>query len=288
MTGPADSREMTPFFLAGAEGPLYCIHHPVPRGTTARGALLFVPPFAEEMNRSRRMIALQARRLAGLGYHVLQLDLYGTGDSAGDFAEARWDAWLEDVRRARRWLEERTGQSVVLWGLRSGCLLAAEIASEGQGALGGLLLWQPVANGQVYLTQFLRIKIAAAMADREGESGKGPSTKAPSTKVLRQSLLGGESLEVAGYELSPDLARGLDNARLSQLVPPTGTEVVWLEIGQEDDAALSPANQAVVETWQGAGAEVQAATLSGPSFWAIEDTTLVPRLWDKTEEALLA
>ncbi len=293
MTPLPDSRNFSPFFLEGAAGPLFCIHYGVPAEVAARGTLLFVPPFAEEMNRSRRMIALQARRLADMGFHVLQLDLFGTGDSAGDFSEARWDGWLEDIRCARRWLEARSAQPAVLWGLRSGCLLAAEIARAGQGTLGGLLFWQPVANGQVFLTQFLRLKIAAAMAGSEqAADGKGPSskdsgTKGPSTKELRQGMLDGESLEIAGYEISPELARGLDAARLSKAPPPAGTPVSWLEIGQDDGDAVSPASQAVVEAWQQAGAEVQTETVAGPGFWAIEETTLVPRLWEATERALI-
>ena len=284
MTTSLSPEPFVPLFLDGADGPLFCIHYPPAAGRVPRGALLFVPPFAEEMNRARRMVALQARRLADLGFHVLLLDLYGTGDSAGDFGEARWEGWLADVSCAEAWLAQQSGLPVGLWGLRTGCLLAAEYQRQNEENLGNLLFWQPVANGQLFLTQFLRLKIAAAMAAGvDGAEAKGPSTKA-----LRQGLLDGETLEIAGYDLSPGVARGLDAARLAKTAPAAGTSVIWLEVGQDEDASVPPASQTVVEAWREAGAEVLAAKVPGPSFWSIEETTLVPALWQKTEEALLA
>ena len=76
-----------PFFLDRASGSLFAIHHRA--GAAPCGTVLFIPPFAEEMNRARRMVALQARDLAAAGWDVLQLDLFGTGDSQGDFGDAR-------------------------------------------------------------------------------------------------------------------------------------------------------------------------------------------------------
>ena len=98
---------------------------------TPRGALLYLPPFAEEANRSRRMAVLQARRLAARGWPVLLLDPFGTGDSAGAFHEARWELWLADAAQAAAWLATRwPGGSVTLWGLRLGALLAAALAAR--------------------------------------------------------------------------------------------------------------------------------------------------------------
>jgi len=54
----------------------------------ALGSVLYGHPFAEEMNKSRRMAGLQARALARAGYDVLQIDLRGCGGSSGDFGDA--------------------------------------------------------------------------------------------------------------------------------------------------------------------------------------------------------
>ncbi len=53
------------------------------------------------MNKSRRMAALQARAFAAMGFGVLQIDLFGCGDSSGDFSDARWDIWKQDLAIAR-------------------------------------------------------------------------------------------------------------------------------------------------------------------------------------------
>ena len=83
-----------PFFLRAARGQRFCLFHPA--AGSCRGAVLYVHPFAEELNRSRRMAGLHAGALAALGDAVLQLDLHGCGGSSGDFAAARWETWQED------------------------------------------------------------------------------------------------------------------------------------------------------------------------------------------------
>ena len=46
------------------------------------------------------------------------MDLFGCGDSEGDFGEADWQQWLADVVGAAAWLREQTGSAPSLWGLR--------------------------------------------------------------------------------------------------------------------------------------------------------------------------
>src|SRR5688500_15035872 len=133
----------------------FCILHGALDAQPARGAVLLIHPFAEEMNRCRRMAALQARAFAAAGWTVLQMDLYGCGDSAGDFSGATWNRWLDDVVDSAAWLREKTGQRLVLWGLRAGCLLATQAAGRIEPAA-DLVLWQPVASGKQFLQQFLR------------------------------------------------------------------------------------------------------------------------------------
>jgi exosortase A-associated hydrolase 2 len=135
------------FYLKGSQGPLFSIYHPAARTRRPRLGLVYAPPFAEEMNRARRMAALQARRLAELGVDILLLDPYGTGDSAGDFGEARWEIWRDDLRTAIAWLGAHTNGKVGLWGLRLGALLAADVAASDPDRLARLVLWQPVLSG---------------------------------------------------------------------------------------------------------------------------------------------
>src|SRR5438132_772625 len=108
-----------------------------------RAAVVVAPPFAEELNRSRRMIALGAERLAADGYAVLEADCLGCGDSSGDFGDAGWEAWLSDIERAHDWIANRYSVPTWIWGIRGGSLLASAILPR-LSTPPGLLFWQPV------------------------------------------------------------------------------------------------------------------------------------------------
>jgi len=255
-----------PLFIDGPAGRLFAVYHPA--AVAAAPALLYVHPFAEEMNRCRRMAALQARAFAAAGRAVLILDLSGCGDSDGEFDAARWDGWRADVAAGIDWLRGRGHRRVGLWGLRLGALLAAEAARDSE--VSDLLLWQPVASGRTYLTQFLRIRLAAAIT-RAGGGGE-------TTQALRAALAGGTTLEVAGYGLTGAMAAAIDDRALAPLVPPTTVAAHWLEVAGEASDALPPAGAAVVEAWRAAGRAVGAAVVAGDPFWATAEIAVAPAL----------
>ena len=85
------------FMLQGGRGALCALYFPPRAGVAARGDLLVLPSFAEEMNRCRAMVSLQARVLAEAGVGTLVLDPFGTGDSAGEFADATWAGEREET-----------------------------------------------------------------------------------------------------------------------------------------------------------------------------------------------
>lgn len=95
MTGPRPIRQ-SGAFVSGLGGPRFRLVSEPAQGTVI-GTVVFAPAFAEEMNKSRRMTARMARALAADGWRVVQRDLLGCGDSAGDFGDATWAAWLDDV-----------------------------------------------------------------------------------------------------------------------------------------------------------------------------------------------
>ncbi|MDD5297597.1 MAG: hydrolase 2, exosortase A system-associated [Rhodocyclaceae bacterium] len=241
------------------------------------GAIVYIHPFAEEMNKARRMAALQARMLADRGWYVLQTDLLGCGDSAGDFGDASWEEWVSDVVRAADWLRGETGLAPALWGLRAGCLLAAA-AAQRVAWTPRLLFWQPVISGRQHLQQFLRLKVAGEMLSggQEARSGSGK---------LRDELLGGQSIEVAGYRLSPELAQGLDAARL--LPPPVPGRLIWLELTSGEPGGLSPAAVNAISPWLEAGWQVSSAVVSGPAFWQTQEVEVAPLLLQESASRLL-
>lgn len=272
MISAPGSARVQPLFLDGSGGPLFAINHPPHPGRDSGWGIVYVPPFAEEMNRSRRMAALQARAFAAEGVSVLLLDPYGTGDSGGDFRDARWEIWLADIMTGAAWLERRGVRRFGLWGLRLGGILAAQAAAQSD-RFDRLTLWQPVLNGEAMLTQFLRVRIAAAL----GEASSGETTK-----DLRQRLAEGEPLEVAGYELAPALCGKIDAARLDRIKPSSSARVDWLEVVVETGGALAPASERIFRSWRDAGIYVNAAIVAGQPFWSIQETTVVPELIDHT------
>jgi predicted acyl esterase len=63
------------FFLNTEGRALFSVFYPAQEVEFPKGFILHIPAFAEEMNKSRRMVALQAQAFAKNGYAVLVLDL---------------------------------------------------------------------------------------------------------------------------------------------------------------------------------------------------------------------
>lgn len=265
---------MEAFFLPVGEGSRFCLFHAATG--PLRGAFVHVHAFAEEMNLSRRMAALQVRALAAAGHAVLQIDLRGCGDSDGDFADADWSDWVADVAAAARWLAARTKSSPGYWGVRGGCLLAAEAARQA-GLPATFLFWQPVISGALHWRQFLRIRQAAQAI------GNRPAAAATSGDELATGV------EVAGYRVSPGLARGLSEARLE--LPAGSRAVACIELSATGEA-LSPALADAMASWREAGREagrqVRIALLSGPAFWQIPEAPDCPALVEASMNLLAA
>lgn len=233
--------------------------------TRPKGAIVHVPAFAEEMNKSRRMVALQCEALARKGWLMVQFDAGGCGDSEGDFADASWEAWLDDVRLVHRWAADQVDGPVWLWGLRAGALLACEAASRFD-IQGPILLWQPVSRGRQHLQQFLRLVTMAKVVGKSGE----PSRESPQSR-----LAAGESVEVAGYVLNPSLAGGLASASLD--VPAGAPRVLWLQVAAPD----APPPGALVELRERLGersAVLEFRSVSGPAFWQVQEIEDAPEL----------
>jgi exosortase A-associated hydrolase 2 len=279
MTQPAGRRSAQPFFLDGEAGVRFCLYHP-PAGNSCRGAVLYVHPFAEEMNKSRRMAALQARELAELGFGVLQIDLYGCGDSSGDFGDARWDIWKRDLALAQRWLADKHAMPLHLWGLRLGALLALDYAAGAAAAPASLALWQPVLSGKVFLTQFLRLRVANAMLSDDKDAGSG-------TAALRAQLDAGQTLEIAGYDLAPGLAAAIDALDLAKMAPASGP-VHWFEVVPAADRPLPPGAARVSAAWATSGTDLHTHLVACPPFWATQEITESPALLQATSSLFSA
>lgn len=262
-----------PLFIDADGARLFALEYP-PTGRP-RGALLYVPPFAEEMNRCRALAAEQARALANAGYACLLLDPYGTGDSEGELEAASWDIWQRNVNDAASYLADATGCAVTLWGLRLGGLLAASVASHAPDRFPRLLLWQPVTDGNLFMNQYLRLRVANLM-DR--------GLPAETTQSIRENLATGAVVEVAGYPLSSALVDGISSAKLASLDGLTQARIDWYENVAEDGGAPSIATRRTVEALTARGADIRTHTFTGAPLWQLHKRDVAPALIAQTTQ----
>lgn len=246
----------------------------------ARGCVLVVPPFGEEMNKSRRMLTLLAARLAPAGVSVVIPDLLGTGDSDGELSDATLQSWYEDVAAVSAWCAREKSVVTAVLGIRLGCALALSALALGHlPPVATTLLWQPVLDGRRHLTQFLRLRAVGSLGqDRERES----------VGVLRGRLSAGETLDVVGYSLTPRLASDIDG-----LCPPTAYDgrcgaIHWMEVTSDPKRELPVASQGFVSLLESTGGRVTVDVVDGEPFWSAVEIVVSTGMLDVSCSALRA
>lgn len=262
---------LRPFFLEGLKGPLFALYFEPDGKAMPAPPILHVPALAEEMNLSRPLVARTARALCAAGHSVLLLDVYGTGDSAGDFEEARVDIWVDDLRRGAAWLCSETGAPVPdLWSCRGGALLAGRLA-QALLAPPRLLAWAPVASGRRWVDRLLRLLLLA------GNTGEGGNAGGP-----RARLAGEGAVPVAGYVLTQQLAGDLDSLELPGQPPARLGSVRLLDVSHGAGTEPTPAITRLRDGLARAADGVEVQTLSGPPFWSAHEDVAVPGLLEET------
>lgn len=259
-----------PFFLDASPGKRFALFHAPATQSNYRGTIIYAHPFGDEMNMARRMAAQQARAFAAIGFAVLQIDLFGCGDSSGELRNATWGIWKQDLVHAIAWLQGHASQRIFLWGLRLGATLAIDLARNSSCQIAGCIAWQPIISGEHYSTQLLRMRQAAEMATR-----KAPESE--KTQGLRTALKQGKTVEAGGYELSPTLIADIDHidlGRLDRLPCP----LYWLEIVRSENVSLPMARMNTINAWIARGIDVRLQTVTGPSFWGTHEVAECPAL----------
>ena len=258
-------------FVAGTNGSRFRLVSE-PSDQERRGTVIFVHGFAEEMNKSRRMAARMTRLLAADGWRVVQRDLSGCGDSSGEFADASWAAWIDDVdAEMAQAMEDRP---VWLWCLRAGALLVPALLSGRRNV--NLLLWQPVLSGAQHLQQFLRLHAGARIVGSGNtEGGLSPT----------QALRAGTSVEIGGYQLSAALATALELATFDVPAGFAG-RIVWFELSADEVPEISPQAARAVERLSANGLKAELRVLRGPPFWQTQEIVECELLLEQTRAEL--
>lgn len=180
---------MHPFYFGRADRPLFGAYHAAANPHSTKGVVL-VHPFGHEYFPAYPALQQLAVRLARADVHVLRFDLYGAGDSGGDFGEGGLEQWQDDLRLAVEELQAMAQvREVTLVGLRFGATLAWLACREGRLAQ-RLALWAPVLDGAGYLAEMRALE----------DNYTSHALPAPREAVAR-----GPRFEVLGYPVSEAL-----------------------------------------------------------------------------------
>lgn len=267
-----------PRFFAGTEGDLFVLEF-VPE-VPKSGTILFFPPFGEEMNRARHMVSRQAKTMATNGYRVIIPDFYGTGDSAGEFLDARWRIWKSDTDLLVHEYNLGEDNPVWYWGLRLGALMAMDFATQRQVQPVGIVVWSPVLAGKQFINHLLRMR---TMANMLADSGVTETIAG-----LRESLLSEDSLEIGGYELAPELVQEIDTLTFKELSQSLDepVPVEWFEMIAAPGLQPSPAAARIAEEAAREGGLVHLHSVVGPDFWSTAEVVVAENLIDRTMDIL--
>ena len=265
-----------PFYIQGSAGKLFALLHGARNIIKTHRYIVCFPPFAEESNKSRKMINLQAREFAKNGYDVLIVDYFGTGDSEGDFSEATWDIWKRDFSVIAGWLEQQQARQIILWGLRFGALMALQAMDSYGSNLRQLLFWQPILSGDQMLSQFLRLRLAADMLT---------SGNKMTVKEMKEILSNGNSVEVAGYSLNSELYKGIEGLNIKHLINDLTIPVTWFEVVNADRQEFNPATRKVFDGWP-ESSPLSTYLAVGEAFWTTPEIAIVQDLIEKTNNGL--
>lgn len=231
------------------------------------------------MNKARRVFHDFAIDAADRGLACAVVDLYGTGDSEGEFRNGCLQTWQEDVLATIRWLEQRGMAPNRLLGLRLGCLLAATTAQRFQLSFKQSIFWQPVLTGSAALSQILRTRVAASMM---GNSAK------ESVAELHARLIAGEAIEAAGYVIGTELAAQLKAANLSAASLTAMGRLGWVEISRSGDKPLGLASRQVIESAAKSDADIYTCQLPGEPFWSSVEIVRNRQLAEFTADELVS
>ena len=248
-------------------------HHP---NNFSGECVLVCPPFAEEMNKSRRMLTELAQYLAQKDIGLVIPDLYGTGDSEGDFADASIDQWIDDLACTEKWIESKGWRVESVLGIRLGCLLALRYLATKDMPKRRVIFWQPVLDGARALDQFLRLRVAVSlMADKK-----------ENVASLKARVSAEKKLEISGYTISESLVKGMETLKLDIVGSNGISELHWFEVLRDLDAILPLPVQNTIKKITSM-IDVKLESVLGESFWMSTDVTVNRELIDKTATLLL-
>lgn len=240
---------MTPFFFGPKADQLFGCHHEPRAGGAARdNGVLLCSPTDPEYGRSHRAMNRLGALLARSGFHVLQFDYFGMGDSAGMLEDADLGRWCADIASAKDELGRRSGlETTTLVGLRMGATLAALTGAE-LGGVEKMVMWEPVIDGITYL---------------------GDIRKLAASPVVRVEDDHGDT-ELLGVPLSLPIMSDLVGFELQGLTEPPAKHVMLVSTSE------SPPSEALGQHLTQLGCEVDLRHTPDTEVWRSDEHAIVP------------
>lgn len=249
------------FFLGSQEGARLVAGQGPWRGLSRRknrSAVIFLQPFAEEMNRCRRLISLCQKALNDANICSLTLDYYGTGDSAGDFEDASLDQWKDDIHRVCDLAIAAGATSIRLVGLRFGALLAQTVA-ETRKDVEDIIAIQPQEGYLRAMRQFIRIATTSLEEADAPATGYGQPSPA-------KHLEAGATILVGGYSLTPRLYRDFKTAALPDALQCAVT-AVFVGLMPEESNDLTASDRRILDALHQRANDVRFSRVNDVQIW---------------------
>lgn len=246
--------------------------------TPPRAHVIYLPPFTEEMNRCRAMVAEQARWFTREGLSCTLLDFYGTGESPGDLTDATVAIWQQNIADTIQQLLARHPGEIYLWGCRLGALTGFDFMQKNPDAMHKLLLWQPIADGKTLVKQILRQRSAAQIQ-------KGEAPRPGADRSGRPAP--GEIIEVAGYRMGADFLADIEQLDMRAATRIPAIDIIWFEHSADDGADVGARTMAVVAHLQQLNPGVALQLFAGEPVWELHKRASCDALLARTRELSL-
>jgi exosortase A-associated hydrolase 2 len=162
-------------------------------------------------------------------------------------------------------------------GARLGCLLAARVARESLPTIEKTVFWQPVTDGERYLTQFLRLRVAASMAD---------ASRKETVAQLKEQMRQAQTIEVSGYALPARLADQMEKLRLIDELGPQLGALHWMEVVRDIEAPLPTPTTELIERIRKIPLNVAVERVAGEPFWQSTEIVRNAALVERTVAAI--
>jgi hypothetical protein len=106
-----------------------------------------------------------------------------------------------------------------------------------------------------------------------------------SVDSLRRKLISGESVEVAGYELAPELAHAIDNAKFVNSLSNVQS-AHWFEVLTQASLQLPPGRSKLLQSIASTTGQPTLHLITGDQFWSSPEPVDCPELITRTLTAM--